>query len=177
MDADVKLIERYLEGDTTAVDELVIKYQKQIYALIYRMTKDIEDAKDLTQKSFIKALNGIKGFKKKSSFKTWLYQIAINTSINHLRQNKHKKTELEDSLAEDNKGVLTTIIEDEKRGLIKKAMDKLPERQRLAIVLRVYEELSCSETAKAMGCSEGAVKAHYHNGVKKLKENLKGDAL
>lgn len=177
MDADVKLIERYLEGDTTAVDELVIKYQKQIYALIYRMTKDIEDAKDLTQKTFIKALNGIKGFKKKSSFKTWLYQIAINTSINHLRQNKHKKTELEDSLAEDNKGALTTIIEDEKRGLIKKAMDKLPERQRLAIVLRVYEELSCSETAKAMGCSEGAVKAHYHNGVKKLKENLKGDAL
>jgi RNA polymerase sigma-70 factor (ECF subfamily) len=52
MDADVKLIERYLEGDTTAVDELVIKYQKQIYALIYRMTKDIEDAKDLTQPTF-----------------------------------------------------------------------------------------------------------------------------
>lgn len=177
MDADVKLIERYLEGDTTAVDELVIKYQRQIYSLIYRMTKDIEDAKDLTQKSFIKALNGIKGFKKKSSFKTWLYQIAINTSINHLRQNKHKKTELEDSLAEDNKGALTTIIEDETRGLIKKAMDKLPERQRLAIVLRVYEELSCSETAKVMGCSDGAVKAHYHNAVKKLREILKGDDL
>lgn len=177
MDADINLIERYLTGDETAVDELVVKYQKQIYAFVYRMTEDIEDAKDLTQKTFIKAFNGIKGFKKKSSFKTWLYQIAINTSINHLRQNKHKKTELKDSLAEDNKGVLTTIIEDEKRGLIKKAMDKLPERQRLAIVLRVYEELSCSETAKAMGCSDGAVKAHYHNGVKKLKELLRGEGL
>ncbi len=173
MDADINLIERYLTGDEAAVDELVIKHQKQIYALTYRMTKDIEDAKDLTQKTFIKAFNGIKGFKKKSSFKTWLYQIAINTSINHLRQNKHKKTELEDSLAEDNKGALTAIIEDEKRGLIKKAIDKLPERQRLAIILRVYNELSCIEASEAMGCSEGAVKAHYHNGVKRLKEIFK----
>lgn len=177
MDADINLIKRYLTGDEAAVDELVTKYQKQIYAFVYRMTEDIEDAKDLTQKTFIKAFNGIKGFKKKSSFKTWLYQIAINTSINHLRQNKHKKTELEDSLAEDNKGALTTIIENEKRGLIKIAIDKLPERQRLAIVLRVYEELSCSETAKAMGCSDGAVKAHYHNAVKKLREVLKGGDL
>ncbi|MBI5180086.1 MAG: sigma-70 family RNA polymerase sigma factor [Nitrospirae bacterium] len=173
MNADINLIERYLEGDTAAIDELVIKYQKQIYALTYRMTKDIEDAKDLTQKTFIKALKGIRGFKKKSTFKTWLYQIAINASINHLRQNRHEKAELEDSMAVENKGLLTAIIEEEKKGLIKEAMDKLPERQRLSVVLRVYDELSCSETAEVMGCSEGAVKAHYHNGVKRLKEILK----
>jgi RNA polymerase sigma-70 factor (ECF subfamily) len=173
MNADINLIERYLEGDTAAIDELVIKYQKQIYALTYRMTKDIEDAKDLTQKTFIKALKGIRGFKKKSTFKTWLYQIAINTSINHLKQNRHEKAELEDSMAVENKGLLTAIIEEEKKGLIKEAMDKLPERQRLSVVLRVYDELSCSEAAEVMGCSEGAVKAHYHNGVKRLKEILK----
>ena len=64
MDADINLIERYLNGDLAAIDELVTKYQKQIYAFVYRMTEDIEDAKDLTQKTFIKAFNGIKGFKK-----------------------------------------------------------------------------------------------------------------
>jgi RNA polymerase sigma-70 factor (ECF subfamily) len=76
-------------------------------------------------------------------------------------------------MAVENKGLLTAIIEEEKKGLIKEAMDKLPERQRLSVVLRVYDELSCSEAAEVMGCSEGAVKAHYHNGVKRLKEILK----
>ena len=68
---------------------------------------------------------------------------------------------------------LTDIIENETKNHIKEGLGELPERQRLAIVLRVYDGLSCSETAKAMGCSEGAVKAHYHNGVKRLREILK----
>jgi len=65
------------------------------------------------------------------------------------------------------------MIEIEKREQVRKSLDILPERQKLAVVLRVYENLSCAETAKAMGCSEGAVKAHYHSGVKRLKEVLK----
>lgn len=128
MEDDIGLVERYIAGDEDAIEELVVRYQKKIYSLIYRMVNDVEESKDLTQKTFIKAVDGIRGFRRKSSFKTWLYQIAINTSLNHLRQSKHEKAELKESFAEDNKGALTTIIEDEKRGLIKKARERRHER-------------------------------------------------
>ena len=170
---DLDLIERYIAGDEGSIEELVMKYQKQIYALVYRITNDIEEAKDLTQKTFVKAINGLKGFRKEASFKTWLYQIAINTSLNHIRQSKHEEVEIEGSIMGNKANALTDIMENEKRNYIRKGLDELPERQKLAIVLRVYNGLSCSETAKAMGCSEGAVKAHYHNGVKRLKGILK----
>lgn len=81
MEEDIRLVERYIAGDGRSVEELVMKYQKQIYALVYRMTNDIEETKDLTQKTFVKAINGLKGFRKETSFKTWLYQIAINISL------------------------------------------------------------------------------------------------
>ncbi|MDI6890756.1 MAG: sigma-70 family RNA polymerase sigma factor [Thermodesulfovibrionales bacterium] len=173
MDEDIKLVERYISGDEKSIEELVMRYQKQIYGFIYRMTNDIEEAKDLTQKTFVSAINGIRGFRKEASFKTWLYQIAINTSLNHIRQSRHEEIEIEESIVGNQADALSTIIEKEKKDHIKRGLHELPERQRLAIVLRVYDGLSCGEAAKVMGCSEGAVKAHYHNGVKRLREILK----
>ena len=96
MEEDIRLVERYIAGDGRSVEELVMKYQKQIYALVYRMINDIEEAKDLTQKTFVKAINGIRDFRKEASFKTWLYQIAINTSLNHIRQSRYVEVELEE---------------------------------------------------------------------------------
>lgn len=173
MEDDAKLIERYIAGETDAIEELVMRYQKQIYTFIYRMTKDMEESKDLTQKTFLNVVKGIRDFRKTASFKTWLYQIAVNTSLNHIKRNKREEVEFEDSVASTQAGVLTSIIEKETTAQVRKSLDMLPERQKLAVVLRVYESLSCAETAKAMGCSEGTVKAHYHSGVKKLREVLK----
>ncbi len=173
MQEDIELIDRYIAGDGEAIEKLVMKYQKNIYALIYRMINDMEEAKDLTQKTFVRAVKGIRGFRKEASFKTWLYQIAINQSLNHIEKNKHKEVELEESMAGNQKGILSAIIEKEIKGHIKNAIDALPKRQQLAIILRVYDGLSCDETAQVMGCSEGAVKAHYHNAVKRLREILK----
>ncbi len=172
MDEDINLIESYLAGSEEALERLIMKYQRPVYAFIYRMTNNIEDAKDLTQKTFLNAIRGIRGFRKESSFKTWLYQIAVNTSLNDMR-NRRDEAELEESLAGNQKGALSVIIEKELKEHIRKGMDKLPERQRLAVILRVYDGLNCSETAKVMGCSEGAVKAHYHHGVQRLREILK----
>ncbi|MBI5026411.1 MAG: sigma-70 family RNA polymerase sigma factor [Nitrospirae bacterium] len=182
MEEDINLIEKYLAGDAEAIEELVMKYQRHIYAFLYRMTNDMEGAKDLTQKTFLKAIKGINGFRREASFKTWLYQIAMNTGLNHITQKRHEEVELEESIMDPEldsgqTGALSAIIEKEKRNRIKKGIEELPERQRLAIVLRVYDGLSCSETARVMGCSEGAVKAHYHNGVKRLREVCKGEGL
>lgn len=182
MEEDEGLVERYIAGDERAIEEIVMKYQRQIYAFVYRMVNDMEDAKDLTQKTFIKAIKGIRGFRKEASFKTWLYQIAVNTGRNHIRERGHEEVELQESIIDSEHesgriGALSAIIEKEKMDYVKKGINKLPERQRLAVILRAYDGLSCSEAARAMGCSEGNVKAHYHNGVKRLREILKGYSL
>lgn len=173
MDEDIGLIQRYTSGDDSAVEELVVKYRRRVFAFIYRITNDEEESKDLTQKTFMNALNGAAGFRKDSSFKTWLYRIALNTGLNHIRKNKAVETEVDESLACNKASALSSLILKEKAELLRRCLAGLPERQRLAVTLRVYDGFSCAETADVMGCSEGAVKAHYHNGVKRLRETLK----
>lgn len=173
MDEDISLIQQYLSGYDDAIEKIVLKYQRQIYAFVYRMTGNMEEAKDLTQQTLIKAVNGLKDFRQESSFKTWLYQIAKNAGLNHIKQNRHEEVEVEDLFIADHKGALSKILEKEKQAYIRSSLNKLPGRQRLAVALRVYEGLSVNETALIMGCTEGAVKAHYHNGVKRLREILK----
>lgn len=169
---DISLIQRYLDGEEAAAEELVFRYQKQLYAYLYRMTRDMEDAKDLTQKTFMKALGSLSGFRGEASFKTWLYQIAHNTGISHLKQERRENVEMEDDTVVHQENILGGLIEQERREQIKQGLAGLPERQRMAVVLRAYEGLSCEETAQVMGCSEGAVKAHYHLGVKKLRHYM-----
>lgn len=175
MEEDTRLVEKYRSGDNDAIEQLVMKYQKQIYAFVYRMINDPEEAKDLTQKTFLKAFNAIGNFRQEASFKTWLYKIAMNTSLSHFTQNRQRgtETELQEALIGSQAGALSLVIEKEQMEYLRKALGKLPERQRLAIILRAYEGLSCKETAEVMGCSEGTVKAHYHTAVKGLRALLK----
>lgn len=170
---DLRLIERYLAGDEYAIEELVMKYQRKIYALAYRMTGNVEDSKDMTQKTFLQAFKNIKGFRRKSAFYTWLYQIALNTCLNHLNKKERKTVELNESFPGSEGSAMSAIIEKEKGFYLKTSLKKIPGRQRAAIILRAYEGLSLKETAEVMKCSEGAVKAHYHNGIKSLREVLK----
>lgn len=174
MEDDWLLVDRYKAGDGEAIEEIVRRYQKPIFAFVYRMTYDAEEAKDLTQKTFFNMVKGMGGFEKKSSFKTWLYQIAVNLSINYIRtRSGHQEVELEETLASNQSGALKEIIEGQERDHVRQGLLGLPERQRLAVTLRVHDGLSCHETAKVMGCTEGAVKAHYHSGVKRLREIMK----
>jgi RNA polymerase sigma-70 factor (ECF subfamily) len=173
MDDDLRLIKRYLAGDEYAIEELVMKYQRKIYALAYRMTGNVEDSKDMTQKIFLQAVKNLKGFRRTSAFYTWLYQIAVNACLNHLKEKNRKTVELHESISASRGSTLSTIIENEKGFHVKESLKKLPERQKIAVTLRAYEGLSLKETAEVMKCSEGAVKAHYHNGMKKLRDILK----
>src|SRR6266853_6312375 len=87
---DQKLVKRAQGGDLEAYDELVRRYQGRIYATIYHMTSNHEDANDLTQETFIKAYRALKSFKGDSSFYTWVYRIAVNKTINFLKQRKNR---------------------------------------------------------------------------------------
>src|SRR5947207_7751071 len=87
---DQHLVKRAQSGDLQAYDDLIRMYQERIYATIYHMTANHEDASDLTQETFIKGFHALKSFKGGSSFYTWIYRIAVNKTINFLKQRRHK---------------------------------------------------------------------------------------
>ena len=174
MDEDLDLINRTRLGDREAFDDLVLKYQKPLYSLLYRMVSDREDAADILQKTFIKAFTGIQGFERRSSFRTWLYQIAINLAKNVYRdRSRAALVPLDDVIIRRDPKVLESLINKESRERLHQAVAGLPDKQRLTVVLRIQEQKTFEEIAGIMKCSVGTSKANYHHGVQTLKEQFK----
>ena len=178
MDEDLQLLDRFANGDREAFDDLVKKYQRPLYAMLYRMVSDREDAADILQKTLVKAFTGIGGFERRSSFKTWLYQIAINLAKNLYRdRSRFQQVSLDDVVIRRNPRTLESLMQREARDLLRKAFIDLPERQRITVLLRVQEQKPFEEIARIMQCSIGTAKANYHHGVQKLKARLGDQAL
>jgi RNA polymerase sigma-70 factor (ECF subfamily) len=174
MDEDLSLLDRFTAGDRDAFDELVLKHQKPLYSLLYRMVSDKEDAADILQKTFIKAFTGIRGFERRSSFRTWLYQIAINLAKNLYRDRARAAlVPLDDVVIRRDPKVLESLIHKESRDHLHRAVAGLPDKQRLTVMLRIQEQKTFEEIAGIMKCSVGTSKANYHHGVQKLKELFK----
>jgi RNA polymerase sigma-70 factor (ECF subfamily) len=174
MDEDLDLITRTTAGERAAFNELVLKYQKPLYSLLFRMVSNHDDAADLLQKTMVKAFTGLGSFQQRSSFKTWLYQIAINLAKNVYRdRGKATFVSIDDVVIRRDPRTLDVLIQKEDRLLLRKALTGLPEKQRLTVMLRVQEGKKFEEIAEIMGCSLGTAKANYHHGVQKLK-NLMG---
>src|ERR1700728_2477652 len=154
------LVQQAREGDLTAYDELVKRYQERIYATIYHMTSNHEDANDLAQDSFIKAFQALKSFKGGSTFYTWLYRIAVNKTINFLKQRKnrtHMSLNDIDFNAEHDTDLIALISEKTPRrdaGLnelqkkLNEALLKLSEPHRLVVVLHDVQGQSHEEIAE-----------------------------
>lgn len=178
MDEDLALLDRFAAGDRDAFDDLVLKHQKPLYSLLYRMVSDKEDAADILQKTFIKAFTGIRGFERRSSFRTWLYQIAINLAKNLYRDRARAAlVPLDDVVIRRDPKVLESLIHKESRDHLHRAVAGLPDKQRLTVMLRVQEQKTFEEIAEIMKCSVGTSKANYHHGVQKLKELFKKSAV
>ncbi|MBI5114911.1 sigma-70 family RNA polymerase sigma factor [Candidatus Poribacteria bacterium] len=182
--SDEQLIERIRQGDTTAFQALVEKYQKKLYAVAYGLLGNREDALDSVQEAFVKAYRSLDRFKGESSFYTWLYRITVNAAIDMGRkQGRRDEVEfLEEVEPEEEKGEypVASSIENPSQQLMRKelgamiedAIQQLPAEQRTAIVLREIEGLSYKEIANLMRCSEGTVMSRLHYGRKKLQEIL-----
>ena len=176
MDEDLTLLDRYQAGEREAFDELVRKYQRPLYGLLYRMVSDQDDAADILQKTFVKAFTGIGGFERRSSFKTWLYQIAINLAKNLYRDRiRMAKVPLDDVVIRRDPRTLEGMIASENRARLREAVGGLPEKQQLTLRLRVQENKKFEEIAAIMRCSVGTAKSNYHHAVRKLKAWV-GDA-
>jgi RNA polymerase sigma-70 factor (ECF subfamily) len=182
--AEMDLVRRAQSGDLEAYDELVKRYQERIYATVYHMTSNHEDANDLAQDSFIKAFQALKSFKGGSSFYTWLYRIAVNKTINFLKQRKnrvHMSLNDLDFNTENNPDLVALISDKTPRrdaGLkelqekLNTALLKLSEPHRLVVVLHDVQGMSHEEVAQVMDCNIGTVRSRLFYARQQLQSLL-----
>jgi RNA polymerase sigma factor RpoE len=169
--ADLTLVERAQRDDIAAYDELVRRYQERIYATVYHMTSNHEDANDLVQDTFIKAYRALKTFKGDSSFYTWVYRIAVNKTINFLKQRKnrlHMSLNDVDFDAEKDPDLVALVSEktprrdlnlSELQDKLNAAMQKLSEHHRMVVTLHDIQGLSHEEIGAIMDCNVGTVRS------------------
>ncbi|MBI5149469.1 MAG: sigma-70 family RNA polymerase sigma factor [Candidatus Omnitrophica bacterium] len=183
-DPDVRLMLDFQGGDKASFEALMRKYYPRLLNFIYRFTGSAELAEDLTQEVFLKVYSASTAYRPKSKFQTWVYTIAKNISLNELR--RHKKTPLsldEPFLSED--GPVQRQLEDtqtpradeqmlrdETSAAVRAAINSLPENQRVAVILRRYEQFSYEEIGQTMQMSVKAVKSLLSRGKENLKNKL-----
>jgi len=178
------LVKRARQGDLGAYDELVRRYQERIYATVYHMTSNHEDANDLAQEAFIKGYQALKSFKGGSSFYTWVYRIAVNKTINFLKQRKNKTHMSLDDLdfnAEHDPDLVALVSEKTPRREVNlaelheklnAAMQKLSEPHRLVVTLHDVQGLSHEEIAEIMECNIGTVRSRLFYARQQLQAYL-----
>ena len=181
---DHRLIAECLKGDSAAFGELVRRYQERVYATIYHMTANHEDANDLAQETFIKGYQALKSFKGDSGFYTWVYRIAVNKTINFLKQRKNKvHLSLNDlDFNAENDPDLVALISDktprrdisltELQEKLNAAMLKLSEVHRLVVTLHDIQGLSHDEIGKIMDCNIGTVRSRLFYARQQLQAYL-----
>jgi RNA polymerase sigma-70 factor (ECF subfamily) len=180
---DKELVLRVQQGDKSAYDLLVIKYQHRIIQLVNRYVKDPSEAQDVAQEAFIKAYRALGNFRGESAFYTWLYRIAINTAKNYLvsrsRRYSDYHVDVQDAEQVENAPQLKAmdtpenlLINDEIVAVIKSAIEKLPEEMKIAIMLREFEGMSYEEIAQTMDCPVGTVRSRIFRAREAIDEKL-----
>lgn len=173
---DMQLIEEVRNGQRSSFSELVKRHQRGLLRLSMRFMKDIDLAQDVVQDSFIKAFEKLNLFEGRASFKSWLYQITVNTARNKLRENRYDFSNIDDvhlsvSATAENGMVHAAVSE-----IIQTEVDRLPFKQKTALVLRVYEDMSFAEIAEVMECPYDTAKANYRHALLKLKETFEAQS-
>lgn len=188
---DGQLVGQVLAGQRAAFDELIKRYQRQAVAVSYRLLGNSQDAQEVTQDAFLKAFTSLATLQKPEAFSGWLMRIVSNLSLNYRRSRKtRQQLPLDDVLGPAdgattesaagasewtarNDDPLHRLESIEMGQRLKEALNELPEKQRLAIVMFTLEEMPQKQIAEALQCSVEAVKWHVFQGRKKLKELMK----
>jgi RNA polymerase sigma factor (sigma-70 family) len=173
-DPDQDLVTRAREGDTRAFDALILKYGDKLYGLVYHMTSHKEDTHDLLQEIFARAYQSLKSFRGNSSFYTWIYQIAVNLTLNFLKKRKRRSglslNELESSVQQDPALIDNTHEANPERQTnlnelqikLNEAMQKLSEPHRMVVTMFDIQGMSHGEIAKVLKTSEGTIRSRLH---------------
>jgi RNA polymerase sigma-70 factor, ECF subfamily len=176
-DVDAGLVDRYLMGDTAAFDEIMIRYERQIYRVCYRFVDNREDAMDLAQEVFIKAFEHLATFRRESSLKTWLYRIAMNHCINHVKKHCQEFVEVNEYTAQVRESAQSGLEEREQREHFRRMVKQLPPKQKAILELRINEQLSYDEIARISGRSVSTIKASVFFALEKLRKLVKDPNL
>jgi RNA polymerase sigma-70 factor, ECF subfamily len=176
-DVDAELVERYLAGETAAFDEIMVRYERQIYRICYRFVENREDAMDLAQEVFIKAFEHLATFRRESSLKTWLYRIAMNHCINHVKKHSQEFVEVTEYTGSVHSRVQDQLEEREQREHFRRLVKLLPPKQKAILEMRINEQLSYEEIAKISGRSISTIKASVFFALEKLRKLVKDPDL
>lgn len=186
--AESRFIDRLRSGDGEAFDTLIERFSADVYAMLYRLTENTEEASDLTQETFLSALTAIKGFRGDAGLKTWLFRIAINHSRNRYRWWKRRKRDVtvsldaevgssdlkvHETLSDKGKSPEDAAISNERERALMEALNSLPDIFREAIVLCDLEEMSYEEISVSLGINIGTVKSRIARGREELRRKLR----
>ncbi|MCE5198120.1 MAG: sigma-70 family RNA polymerase sigma factor [Armatimonadota bacterium] len=176
---DEILISRFRQGEGEAFDRLMALHMDKVYSLAWGVLMNREDAMDATQEVFIKLYSALPKFPPSDNLNAWLYRVCLNHCIDRKRRAKRSATEMTDEDWERLRGSERDepefrACQSETGRIIRAAVDRLPDRQKLVFILRHYKLLSINEVAEVMGCTSGAVKAHLSRATAHLRDRLKG---
>lgn len=176
IDSDAELIQQVAQGNENAFEQLVKKYQHSVFNIVYRSIGNYDDVEDIAQEVFIKVWRHAESFKGKSKFSTWLYRIVVNQCLNYRRKHKQRLVSL-DEMSEKEKIPESLIIEVDheqrrKAEIVRNALNELPKRQRIALVLSRYERRTYKEIAEMMKVSVSSVESLIFRAKASLKEKL-----
>ena len=183
--AEVLLIEDLREGDMTALAILVEKHKRLVYRLAFQITKNHEDADDVMQDTFLKVYESIHSFRQESAFETWLYRIVVNQAMNLVKRRERRREspllgtsemEILSSLKRKVDLANNPHLNAERKELQKwvtRAVNSLPLKHRMVVMLHEFEGLTHPEIASILNCSEGTVRSRLHYARKKLRDLLK----
>lgn len=181
-DADMALVSRVQAGDVSAFGDLVERHQRSVYGIVSRMVPNRDDADDIVQDVFVSAYRAIGSFRREARFSTWLHTIAVNTTLKRLKKMKAQRVVSIDDpetgvaatiRSEDDPSPAESLQERERNEAVRRAIDTLPDKQRIVVVMHYFEHLSCEEIADILKCSVGTVWSRLHYACKKLKHDLR----
>jgi RNA polymerase sigma-70 factor (ECF subfamily) len=172
---DADLVRACLDGDPAAFDAIVERHQRAIYRVCYRFAGTHEDASDLAQDVFVRAYRSLRTFKGHASLATWLYRIAVNVGLNHAgakRPDTRPIAGANEDLRSQGDDPVDAGLRGERAEQVRRAIGRLPRKQRATLILRVYHELPHDQIAAILGSSVGAVKANFFHALGNLRKLL-----
>jgi RNA polymerase sigma-70 factor (ECF subfamily) len=178
---DEELVAQSIRGDADSFNELILRWERPIYALAYRQIGREEDARDVCQETFLRAYRALHGFRGQSKFSSWLYRIALNLCRDWLRRERRAPTvqapenvDLTELAAarEPSESIEDLVARRNLSCAVEEAMARLPEEQRTAIILKEYHGLTFQEIADLVGCPLSTVKTRLYQGLSVLRRDL-----
>ncbi|HXU00765.1 MAG TPA: sigma-70 family RNA polymerase sigma factor [Polyangia bacterium] len=173
---DEVLVKRAQGGDRAALDRLVRRHQRALFALCLRYVRDADEAADLVQRSFVRAMGKLAELRDAGVFRSWILRIGAHLALNHIRDHARfvaDDGELEAAISDERAPSASDRLEAaEAASALRAAVNTLPTKQRMTLELRIYEDLPFRDIGVALGISEGAAKVNFHYAVRKLRSSF-----